>query len=168
MGISYSLGADKETLIFFMYMAINKAIVNTIFIFIAGLLFIGAVYIYINSRNGDMILYYWLGIDYNNCLFEYVRYPNILFTPWVRYNLPDGLWLLSFLLFIEGIWDSDRLMKWIFGLSVTIIAFVLEILQFVDLFSGTGDWLDILFYIIAILIFLLLIKLKQMYYEKDF
>lgn len=167
MGNSYSLGADKGALIFFVYMAINRTIVHTTFILLGCFLFVCALYIYISNRNDDMILYDWFGIDYNNYFFEYMRHPDLRLSSWAIYNLPDGLWMMSFLLFIEVIWDGEKLMKWIFGGSMIILALVLEIFQFVDLFPGTGDWLDILFYIAAVLLFLLLIKLKQIYYEKN-
>lgn len=114
-----------------------------------------------------MVLYSWLGIDYDNSFFEAIRTYSCSMSPCVKYNLPDGLWMLSFLLFMEGIWDAERLLKWIFCIPIIAFAFTLEILQYLGYFPGTGDALDIFFYVIAITLFILLIKLKQMYYEKN-
>ena len=85
---------------------------------------------------------------------------------YVKYNLPDGLWMLSFLLFMESIWADEKLLKWIFCVPIITFAFILEALQFLGYFSGTGDVFDLYFYAIAILLFILLTKLKQMYYEE--
>lgn len=114
-----------------------------------------------------MQLYSWLNIDTENYLLKLLRKLSFSFAPWARYNLPDGLWLLSFLLFIEGLWHHERLIKWIFCMSLIIFAFVSEILQFNGHLSGTGDILDIVSYVVAILLLLIFIKLKQIYYEKN-
>ncbi len=115
----------------------------------------------------DMQLYLWLGIDTKNTMLEHIRNLSYYFAPWIRYNLPDGLWLLSFLLFMEGIWSREKIIKWLFSIPIIIFAFVSEILQFNEHISGTGDIFDLVFYVAAVLLLLLLIKLKQMYYEKN-
>lgn len=148
-----------------MKMSITR--VNIVFIFLSLILLINAIYIYLSNRNTDMLLYVWLGLDNNNCIFEYTRNHVCGYAPWIKYNLPDGLWLLSYLLFIEGIWSKEKLLKWLFCIPIIGFAFVLEFLQFSGIFSGTGDVLDIMSYILAILLFLFIIKLKQIYYEKD-
>lgn len=135
-------------------------------IIIATVLLISAIYIYMSNRSVDMELYSWLGIDTKNSLFKHVRNLSYNFAPWAKYNLPDGLWLLSFLLLMEGIWDNETLIKWLFCIPIIVFAFVSEILQFNGFLSGTGDIIDMFFYIAAILLLLIFIKLKQMYYEK--
>ena len=114
-----------------------------------------------------MALYTWLGIDYDCYLFKYLRGNSCNMTPWMKYNLPDGLWMLSFLLFIEGVWSDDKRLKLLFSVPIITFAVVWELLQYCGIFPGTGDVLDILFYLAAILLIILLIKLKQRYYEKN-
>ena len=114
-----------------------------------------------------MILYTWLGIDYHNSAFEYVRNHTCCLSNWMKYNLPDGLWLCSFLLFMEGIWGKEKYWKWLFCVLIIAFAFIIEIMQYNGLFPGTGDFWDLISYISAFLLFLLFIKLKQMYYEKN-
>ncbi len=113
-----------------------------------------------------MALYEWLGIDYYNGFFECIRDHSVVMAPWVKYNLPDGLWLLSFLLFMEGIWGNEKRMKWVFCIMIVVFAFVVEYMQCIGYFLGTGDAWDIMAYITAILLFLLINKLKQISYEK--
>ena len=153
---------DKETLIFFC-MSRNK--INLITILVSVFLFLCAVYIYISHRSLEMILYSWLGIDTSNNFFEWIRTHSCDTSSWVKYNLPDGLWMLSFLLFMEGMWDKNRRIKLFFCIPVIAVAFILEILQYSGRIQGTFDILDIVSYIIAITLYLFFNKLKQINYE---
>lgn len=145
----------------------SKTTINLITLCVSILLFICALYIYVSNRNSDMILYSWLGIDTENSFFAFIRSNSFTLYPWVKYNLTDGLWMLSYLLFIESVWGDEKSIKRIFCVSLISFAFILEMMQFLGWYPGTGDVLDIVFYIIAILIFLIFTKLKLMYYEKD-
>ena len=139
--------------------------VNYITFLVSALLFICAIYIYISNRSRDMVLYSWLGLDYDNTFFEVIRCHSFYMPPCIKYNFPDGLWMLSFLLFMESVWSDEKFLKLIFCIPIIAFAFILEILQFFGYFPGTGDVLDIFAYVLAILLFLLLTKLKQIYYE---
>ena len=145
----------------------SKILFNLIFTLASTFLFISAVYIYVSNRSGDMVLYSWLGIDYNNHYFCLIRNHSCNMASWVKYNLPDGLWMLSFLLFMDVIWENEKLLKWMFCVPIIVFAFILEIFQYMGQFPGTGDILDIFFYIAAILLFLLLINLKHKCYERN-
>ena len=68
-----------------------------------------------------MVIYDWLSIDVNNQLFCFFRNTEIEFPDWVLYNLPDALWLLSFLFMNEAVWGEDN-RKYIFVAVVTIFA----------------------------------------------
>ena len=128
------------------------------------LLFLLACWLYIAFRSTDMILYNWLGIDCNNHLFQLLRITDCLPAPWLIYNLPDFLWMLSFLLLMESIWGNDKL-KWMFVCAMMIFTYVLEGLQCLHAFSGTGDIWDFVCYTIAILLYLSIHKLKFIFYE---
>lgn len=83
---------------------------------------------------------------------------------WVRYCLPDGLWLLSYMLIIESIWDEEA--TWLYGVFLWILpvtAIIAEFLQIGYLIPGTGDWRDVIFYVLGILTFLIY---KTYNYEK--
>lgn len=145
----------------------SKTLISLTTILSAIFLLMLTLYIYVSNRDGDMALYSWLGMDYYNDSFNFIRNHSIHLPLWVKYNLTDGLWMLSYLLFMEGFWTRDKRIKWMFCIPIISLALILEILQFLGYFPGTGDILDIIFYIAAILLFVLLIKLKQIYYEKD-
>ncbi len=154
----------------FVYMhniTLKKISLNIILLLFSIALFCSAVCIYIGNRSNDMILYSWLEIDAHNRLFEYIRQHCLLSKNWLIYNLPDGLWLLSYLLAMESIWGGNKRGKWIFCIPVIVFAIMMEFLQFKYYLPGTGDILDIIFYLISIIIFLLIIKLKQMSYESN-
>ncbi len=75
---------------------------------------------------------------------------------WIRYCLPDGLWLLSYMLIIDSIWNEEttwlhELFLWILPIS----AILTEFLQMELLIPGTGDWIDVIFYVMGILTFLI-------------
>lgn len=101
-----------------------------------------------------MVIYDWLSIDVNNQLFCFFRNTEIEFPDWVLYNLPDALWLLSFLFMNEAVWGKDN-RKYIFVAVITIFALSIEILQMYTLFPGTGDILDIISYVIVLIIYLI-------------
>ena len=125
-----------------------------IFCCLSLILFFVACWIYVSNRSTDMVIYDWLSIDVNNQLFCFFRNIEIELPDWVLYNLPDALWLLSFLFMNEAIWGKDN-RKYIFVAVVTIFALSIEILQMYTLFPGTGDMLDIISYIIVLIIYLI-------------
>lgn len=129
------------------------------------LLFFFACWIYISFRSADMALYSWLHIDYGTPLFNWLRVEDINLPNWMVYNAPDGMWLFSYLLFIESIWDNSSI-KWLFVWGMVLFSYALEILQFANIFPGTGDILDIFFFSSAILLYLSIHKLKLIFNEK--
>ena len=129
------------------------------------LLFLLACWLYIALRSTDMVLYNWLGIDCNNHLFQLLRITNCQPASWLIYNLPDCLWLLSFLLLMESIWGNDKL-KWVFVCGMISFAYLLEGLQCLLAFPGTGDIWDFVCYTIAILLYLSIHNLKFVFHEK--
>ena len=83
---------------------------------------------------------------------------------WVKYNLPDGLWLLSYLLLMESIWGMQKGIKLIFDIPIIVFAFLMELFQYIGVFPGTGDILDLLFYMLSILTTICITKTIN-YYE---
>lgn len=76
---------------------------------------------------------------------------------WIKNSLPDGLWLLSYMLLIDAIWNGERVFLYYFFLCLLpIIAIASEILQAFDVVSGVYDTLDLLCYTGAILLFKIL------------
>lgn len=79
---------------------------------------------------------------------------------WIIYSLPDGLWLFSYMLFVDCLWQKSKSrLFWIFILP--IVAILWEFGQKAGICQGTFDINDTLSYLIAIIIFLLTSKLKK-------
>jgi hypothetical protein len=80
---------------------------------------------------------------------------DLSYVSFVRYNLPDGLWMLSLCLFLIAIWGNrSSVLAWLFlGLAMGVS---LEILQYFGIIAGTFDMVDILFYVIALVVALII------------
>ena len=72
---------------------------------------------------------------------------------WCYYALPDGLWLLSYILLINIIWNSHtwKSIIWIYALPA--IAITSELLQLLNPYFGTFDIMDIVCYLGAVILF---------------
>jgi len=98
------------------------------------------------------VLSYYILRDFNMLFFQIfkmkftyanIRLPDNSFICFLRYNLCDGLWLLSGILFLRFIWFNAPKTG---GYYVNIfigIALLMELLQLTNLFPGTFDIFDI-------------------------
>lgn len=79
-----------------------------------------------------------------------------LYVPeWVKYSLPDGLWLLSYLFLIDAIWNKFDKCSSIWYLIMPGVAFGSELAQLFWGFTGTADPMDFTCYAGAIVITIL-------------
>lgn len=72
----------------------------------------------------------------------------------ILYNLPDGLWLLSFLQAYKIIWKNNIRMIIIGSSFITLLSIYTEFLQYIGFISGIGDPLDVALYFISFIFFL--------------
>jgi hypothetical protein len=82
----------------------------------------------------------------------------------VKYNLPDGLWLYAFTNFNILIWKNQITKNsfiWIF--LIPFLGISTEILQYNGLFIGTYDTLDLVVYVLATALSFLNCKIKFHY-----
>ena len=80
---------------------------------------------------------------------------------WVKYSLPDGLWIFSYMFIVDAIWDRERnAVSMIFLWGLPIVAVLSECLQYFSLLPGVFDWMDIASYMLAISLFLIIKLLK--------
>ena len=96
---------------------------------------------------------------------DFARLYRKLFSTWIVYSLPDGLWLFSF----GSALLIDRIFYYYNFITFTVIYFGMIILEFLQLFFGghgsmlgTFDTMDILFFTLGYLIIVLISK----YYHK--
>lgn len=78
-------------------------------------------------------------------------------SDWIKYSLPDGLWLFSYMFLIDTIWGGKISLSYYFFLWVQpTIAVVSEVLQVFGWLPGVFDILDLVCYVGAVVVFLIL------------
>jgi hypothetical protein len=100
-------------------------------------------FIYYFFRSGNILMYHWVKQLPKNAhiiTFSGTSFPASFFC----YNLPDGLWLFSGLLFLRALWNEEPYTLFIYKLCFLFFAFFLEISQIYGKIAGTFDVLDLL------------------------
>lgn len=115
-----------------------------------------ALFIYVFTRTTDLYIYDWLEI--NSLIHNIQNHFNYQFPQYIKYNLPDALWLFSYLMLLHAIWnDSKSKIKLIFAGMFCLCAIISEIFQYYHWILGTFDPIDILSYIgVSILYFFII------------
>lgn len=121
----------------------------------ALLFFLLGVLIYIGFRSDNLMMFEWayaVGLD---STIRYIREGicHIAVGSFVRYSLPDGFWLLAYLLIIDVIWRDESTYKLIFILLLPLIAICFEFFQLAGFVKGFFDIFDLASYIGAILVY---------------
>lgn len=105
--------------------------------------------IYIVSRPKSLKMFKWfekLNIDKctNSIRNEFIE---IDYPYWIKYNLPDFLWVFSFTSLLLIIWNNKIVIENISYIVFPVFVGILsEIGQLIGLINGTFDIIDILFY----------------------
>ena len=131
---------------------IVKSLIALILFFIAG-------FIYLAYRQESLQMFHWadkIGVtsqinDLRNLIYSEGLYG------WVKYSLPDGLWLFSYMFIVDSIWNGDKHISssiFIFGLPV--FAILSEFAQYFNLLPGVFDILDLVSYTFAIVLYLII------------
>jgi len=106
------------------------------FTLIAGFL------IYYFFRNGNILIYKWFNfLPKNNNIITFSN--EYILLNFLRYNLPDGLLLLSGLLFLRALWYENDKTFLKYKICFLFTVFLLEILQIFSEISGTFDFFDL-------------------------
>lgn len=113
-------------------------------------LFLGAlIYVFLRSDNSFIS-------NLSGRKFAFEIYP--LLDTYIKYSLADGLWLYAFLWALHLINVNQKRIGQILTLAATAMAIVVEIGQHFNIVSGTFDFLDILTYMFAFLIFQIILS----------
>lgn len=81
---------------------------------------------------------------------------------WVRYSLPDGMWLFSYLLLVDAIWNKFDKSSFIWYVLMPGVAFGSELLQLYSpsdvnrWYTGTYDVMDFVCYGFAVLLIIII------------
>lgn len=126
---------------------IERSILSLLILCIGG-------FIYMGLRDKSLLMFEW----FNHLgLSQHVEFIRGLFNSegvygWVKYSLPDGLWLFSYMILVDAIWNSSKsISAYIFIYYLPFLALMSEILQYFGLVPGVFDWIDIASYLFAIL-----------------
>jgi len=117
----------------------------------------------------SMIIYFLFRDLSNIILFSWIQKPEIfenilfplktsIFNDYLRFNIPDALWLVSAILLLRFIWFDKIKIQTVYVNCFYIIGFAFEISQILDKVPGTFDWLDLLFMGIGVFVENLLYK----------
>jgi hypothetical protein len=98
------------------------------------------------------VMVYWLFRSGPTRYEEWIGWEKKIGLPGRLSNwLPDYCWCVSLLSFFTVLWDGwdrvPRSWKWILWILVTGT----ELLQYLHVMEGVGDWIDILMYQLAFL-----------------
>jgi hypothetical protein len=115
---------------------VNKHIKTVYFFSSFFMLFFGLI-IYLFFRKNDWGFVFY-SINYISSLFNF---GNI--SPFIIYNLPDGLWFLSGILLIRSICFFEKHICYFYTILFLFIAIILEIFQLNNSVIGTFDIIDI-------------------------
>lgn len=110
--------------------------------------------IYLLFRKETLLMFKWAdSLQLTNNIHQIRQQFTSFQVPEIFiYALPDGLWSLSYVLFIEAFWFGEK-KSWVLASVVPAIGFLSEILQFLGLIQGTFDIWDAIFYIAPFIIF---------------
>jgi hypothetical protein len=122
----------------------NKAR-NLQFVFFSLSLFsiVAGFLIYYFFRENHILIYKWFEfLPKNNNIITFS--DKHFWSDFLRYNLPDGLLVLSGLLFLRALWYEKWETFLIYRICFLIAVFLFEILQIFDGIPGTFDFFDLL------------------------
>jgi hypothetical protein len=114
--------------------------------------------IYIALRSETLLMFSWADHLGLGCLVDFLRESlrTMYFGDFIMFSLPDGFWLLSYMLLIDTIWREDHSCRVFFASMLPFIAISFEFLQLTGFVSGTFDVTDLMAYLGAIIIYRLL------------
>ena len=129
---------------------------SQIFLGVVFLMFGCAIYLLFRSKS--LNIYQWctsLGlsnaIDYARSCVRYWSIPDS-----IRFSLPDSLYCASYILIMDAIWqDSNYFIKYSVISVVPIVTIGSEIFQYFGLIKGTYDFLDLVFYSVPFIAYVL-------------
>lgn len=122
-------------------------------------LFIGGI-IYVLFRADTLVMFSWFDFLGLSNFIKFLRslIVNYECHPWVIYNMPAALWLLSYLCIISTIWNKYKNSKLytVFFWLMPLISILSEFFQLFGILSGTFDVYDVISYIFSIIIYYLI------------
>jgi hypothetical protein len=122
---------------------IVEAVLATMALLIGGM-------IYVLWRSGPLLMFSWfdaIGLGkLVYALHDFAVPYSHAFPSWVYFSLPEGLWLLSGILYLHCIWRNGSTFGYVLWTSIIVaVAFGYELGQYIHLVPGCFDTLDLIF-----------------------
>jgi len=114
--------------------------IRRIFLFFSFFSLVSGVLCYMLFRNSDLLINDIFGIQFINIIVL----DNFIFIDFIRYNFPDGLWMLSGILLLRSIWVNNQKTSQIYVCVFVLFAFLFETSQNFNIIPGTFDVLDLI------------------------
>lgn len=126
---------------------IKQLFIGTLPLMLGGL-------IYLTYRTDALLMFDWfdkIGIsDFIDFLRSTEQIQNLIIPDWIKFSLPDALWLFSFTYTLLILWDfkiNRQSAFWLF--IVPTIGLFSEIGQLIGVIRGTFDKLDLMLLLTA-------------------
>ncbi len=135
---------------------IEKTILSLLILCVGGLIYIG-------FREKSLPMFDWFN---NMGVTQHIETFRSLFNSdgvygWVKNSLPDGLWLFAYMFLVDAIWNGSKsISSYIFIYSLPFFALLSEFLQYFGLVPGGFDWIDVVSYLFAIMLYILIKIIK--------
>lgn len=148
----------------------SKSINNCMLFVLAILLLVAGGSLYLAFRSISLRMFGWCDTLGLMGIVNEIRSMCEGIHPghFVLYNLPDLLWIVSYLLFANAIIpksDHKTYLFWV--LLMPVLAICHEIMQGIGMAIGSFDFIDLLCYTIPPIINFLIINFTHFYYEKN-
>lgn len=107
----------------------------------------GGLYVFYRSKS--LPLFDWVrAIGIYDWVLSVRPAENV--NSWLVSSLPDGLWLLSYMLLMSALCRFHVRESMLYSAPLIVVAFVSEFLQISDRIDGTFDMVDLLCYMAAV------------------
>ncbi|MBR5719975.1 MAG: hypothetical protein IKX38_03080 [Bacteroidales bacterium] len=130
------------------------------FLSIVALSIGGGIYFLYCSKT--LLMFRWADALNVTGHIENLRQSMSIYNPsdFVKYNLPDGLWSISYFLIIFSIWGKVGGENIVWFCLMPIIALILEFMQLTAIIPGHFDWWDVVCYSLPLIILITITIVK--------
>ena len=138
-------------------------------IFIAVLLLTIGSGIYLTCRQNVIFLAPLQGTKFLEFLKVDIQYEKVnVFIYFLLFCLPDSLWYAALLLLQRQFYNRNVAISEVLCYLAISLPFILEFLQYFKVITGTFDILDVSFYLLTFLIFIVLWNKKKVVLSYNF
>ena len=130
--------------------------------YVALILLVTGSAIYATCRQDVILLAPLRGTKFLECLkIDIQHQKGNIFTYFLLFCLPDVLWYSALLLIQKQYYNQSIAGKGLLYVAMAL-PFILEFMQYFGVLSGTFDIVDVSFYVLTLLCFLILWKRKKL------